>query len=375
MIRRQEFLLTVVLLVGILISPWIARVVGIDVFRVDPSPPESFPEIDLAHLLDAPRFAQIDGYLADRMPLRGEAAQAATRTFAAVSGDAPVSNVFIGDDGNLFLADDFTSPCTVDYSAQRLAETLRGWQDAGEGRDVFLTIAPDKSAIQVELLPYRAEAANDCQVAREIELVDAFSTTDQLIEVWQPLRAAERPESPYRNYYRYDAHWTYRGALVFVEQLLDHLAPGQFKTATVVKGKNRRNPGAIARRLGWDEYEFRTKLGCNRPGTTTTESLDDVGIHGIRRYKSTGTDDLIGGHTLVLHDSMMRYAEDPLACHFASIEMMHWDDFESAGFVDRVAAADRIIIESVQRSIHIRTANQLLDPAVDAAITQNLSDD
>lgn len=373
MIRRQEFIATVVLIAGLLVSPWVAKAVGIDVFRVEPERPAAFPSVEAAHLLDAPRFAQLDDYLADRMPLRGNAAQGATRAFAAASGTSPVNNVFIGDHGSLFLSDDFTNPCSVEYSADQLEDTLQRWEEAGSGREIYLAIAPDKSSILTEFLPDRAEAANSCQVDREAEFIEAFSDTDQLIDSWQALRDAERPGSPHRNYFRYDAHWTFRGGLVFAEQVVDHLAPGQFKNADIVQGRNRRNPGAIARRMGWEEFEFRNKLGCARGGTTTATSLDQVGIHGVQHFQSTGTDDLIAGHTLVLHDSMMRYAEDPLACHFESLELLHWDDFDTAGFLDRIAGADRIIIQSVQRSIYVRTVDQLLNPAIDEAISQRLA--
>lgn len=375
MIRRPEFLLTVGLLLAVLISPWVAKAVGVDVFRVEPSRPAAFPDIEPAHLFDAQRFAQIDSYLADRMPLKGETAQGATRAFVAASGKSPVNNVFIGDHGNMFLSDDFTNPCSVSYSTQSLADTLRRWEEAGAGRDVFLAIAPDKSSIQTEMLPNRAEAANSCQIERHAELLETFADNDQLIASWDALRDAERPGSPFRNYFRYDAHWTFRGGLVYAEEVVEHLAPGQFTSAETVRGTNRRNPGAIARRMGWEEFEFRNKLGCARPGTTTAESVDDIGIHGVRRFQSSGTDDLIAGHTLVLHDSMMRYAQDPLSCHFESLELVHWDDFDTADFIGRVAGADRIIIQSVQRSMYVRTANQILNPTVDEAITQKLSQD
>ncbi len=372
--RRSEIILTPLLVALLLISPWLGRMVGLDPFRVEPTDPQPFPSADINEIADAETFVQLDEYLDDRMALRGQVAAETTRSFISITGDVPVSNALRGDDGSLFLTEGLTNPCRFRFEPDQLADTIDQWSALGKGREVLLVVAPDKSSIQLEQLPARGH--RDCQQEREEELVEAFGNDGALIPLWDPLRDARNPEQPYRLYYQYDSHWTFRGAQVMVQEIVEHLAPGQFQSAKVIKaGNKKRNPGAVARRLGWDEQELRNRLTCERDGVLTTRSIEPRGSKQVRVFQtvSAGDEPLISGRTVVLHDSMMPAGQQPLACHFAHITFIEWDHFDAAAGLELFAQADRIIIESVERSIHVRSINQLLDPAWNAAVTAALN--
>ncbi len=372
--RRSELVLTPLLVALLLLSPWIGRLVGIDPFRVEPTEPEALPTLGVDELADAGTFTQIDEYLDDRMALRGQVAAETSNVFIAATGDVPVSNALRGRDGSLFLTEGLTNPCRIWFDADKLADRLDRWSTLGKGREILLVVAPDKSSIQVDDLPARAR--RDCQAEREQEMLAAFGDDRALIPLWDPLRNSVDPSQQYRLYYKYDSHWTFRGAQIMVREVIDRVAPGQFDRAKVIRASNRkRTRGAIARRLGWDEVESRNRLTCERDGTNTVRRKEPSGSRDVTVFRSVSAADepLIAGRTLVVHDSMMPAGQQPLACHFAHTTFVEWDHFDSSAGIELMTKADRIIFESVERSIHIRSVNRLLDPAFDAVVTAELS--
>ncbi len=366
--KRLELVLTPLLVLLLVTSVWTVRLLGGEPFSLEPRPPRPIPDFDAELIADGDFFGGVDAYLQDRMALRGQVAGQTTRQFVNLTGDVPTNNAMIGKDGSLFLVEDYNRPCRYKIDTHQFSDAINRWQQAGSGREIFVVIAPDKSSIQVDEIPARGRL--DCQAEREQQLIETFGDDGALIALWDPLRDAKDPTDPYHLYFKHDAHWTYEAGQIMAEQVVEHLAPGQFASVTVEEKKLKQTKGAIARRLGWEEEEFRTKLWCKRKGVKTSQSVEKLGSKDIVTFRTESNRDepLLNGKTVLLHDSMMRYSDQPLACHFEHIEMIHWDDFETNNAVGRFGDADRIIIQSVERSIHLRVVEQLLDPKIDTSI-------
>lgn len=386
--RRAESRLTIAVVVLVLISPWLAGAAGVRPSTAENRPLTALPDLTYAHLLDATTYTTLESFLVDHTPLRREVASATNTLLIRASGQSPMSNVFLGRNGTLFLSEDFTQPCAHRYDYTDLAEEIHRWEAASPSaaRQVLYVVAPDKSSVLVDRLDERSRLANDCQQRRHAEHDAAFADGDDALLLREALSASARAGSTDHTYFRYDSHWTYWGAAEYAAALVDRFAPGQFDWNEIVAGAEYVVQADIARRLGWDRREPRPVLSVERPGVETAlREIDIAGTRTVREYRSTsdGTTSLVPGRTLVLQDSMNNFAELMIAPHFEHVEFVHWNDIDAAQFWRRVSDADRIVIETVERQSHVRLAQVVLEDefrglmaaAIAAGPAQRLRDD
>lgn len=368
--RRLEYLLTATCFGLLLVGPWLAGALGVRASEsTENRPLLPAPSVELERLLDTEQFSEIEAFLTDHLPLRQESAAIVNKGMYAATGESPVESAFVDRSGTWTLSDDYLDPCVGEFRPDDLATTIAGWEDTSEGTtDMILLVAPDKSVIVDDQPGYRNRVADSCQVKRELQLVESFAGTGNLIDLWTPLRQRVQGGDRTTVYFTNDSHWTFDGATALSKALVDSLAPGIYDPAAIVPVEQVTVTGDVTRRLGWEYEESVDRLRSDRPGVTTELAIEETGWpQGVRVHRSEGRD-LIAGRTIVVHDSMMNYAEAVLAPYFEHIEFVHWNDLVDADGVGRAADADRIIFEFVQRDMSARTRDPLLRPDFDDAL-------
>lgn len=357
--------LTATVFISLLLTPWVAGAFGANSETVENRSKAPFPHIDAAGLVDPATFSAINDYVEDRVPLRGEATASVGRIGVAL-GLSNMSTVVEGPGDHLFLAEDFVEPCDQRWSVDQLKSALAGWDRAAEagGKDWLFVVAPDKAAVLDHRLDGRAEVGAACGRARRAEFAELLRTSESTLDLWEPLRKMERVE-PDSTYYTNDSHWTFAAGRRVAREMIERLAPGTWTDdAVTTSERTLRVRGDVAGRLGLDRAITVSVPHVALPGgVMTLDETDHDGTRTVRTYRSTGTEKLLPGRTVVLHDSMMNFVEPHLAPYFAEISFIHWNDVGRAAFFERAEAADRIIIEVVERNVHRRLADRMLMPA------------
>lgn len=386
---RVENTLTVAIFALLLLAPLIALLLGVRPSEArEGKPIASAPPFSVGKTFDASYYAMVDVFILDNMPLRQESAAAINASIYAVTGESPVEAAFVSRDDIWFLREDFTIPCVEQSRPEELSSAVQKWEASSKGTtDFIVVVAPDKSTIINENVTARTRLARGCQMAQMEQLRAAFEGTDNLIDVWTPLTAAYTDwladgEASDPLYFSNDSHWTFRGARVMVETVLESLNAGPFEPSNPLHQSERTLVGDITRRLGLERTETVPEHTVNRANVQTKRVVDTTpSRQGVRKYTSTAgvqpdlasdAAALVPGRTVILHDSMMKYAEAMLAPYFEHVEFIHWDDLYGGDFFGRVADADRVIIETVQRRISL-SEQALLDPTFADRMTASVS--
>jgi hypothetical protein len=388
--RRRSVRWARVLIGGLalaLLAPWLLDA-PLDSGALENRVAAEFPRLSPGGMLDGSDYRQTDAALRDRLALRGRVAETVGQTARDRLNTSLNPEVVMGAGGMPFSADDFTLPCEQDYRPAAVDAGLQALQARARagGKSLLVAIAPDKSSILADQLGIRAAALTACsrqvQAATERQWPQtpapgtAASGTPgtpasgtaagpgpagtPVVTVWQQLAAAER-KHPGTVFQKGDTHWTTAGSLVFSRAVIARLvaqgeapaelrgaprAPDAFLVGTVDAD------GDLYRMMGLEHTETVPLWKVKRRGVTLTSTrVDTPSGRGmpVYRAKTVGDVPVIGGRTLVVHDSFFSRAELQLAPYFSSLAVMHWADFLEAVKAGDVPHFDRIILETVQR--------------------------
>lgn len=378
MTRRPALhFLTFVVFFLALVFPWAAGLLGASSETVERRNPAPLPELTSETLTEVRTFASLNNYVRDRTPLRGPLTAGWNNIWLnfGVSSDITVVE---GPGENLFLAEDFTRPCDRDYSLDELGEGFAELEQAAAdgGKEFLFLVAPDKAAVLDDQLVGRANLAAACSRGARVELRDALDATGLSFDLAPMLIDAER-ERPGEWYYEHDSHWTFAAGDLVAGRIVDHFQDGLFNIEDV-QPIDRSLPirGDVFGRLGIlrlrDEPDpFRQSI---RPNVSTELAEEQIGgTRTIRTYRNFGGGQTIPGRTVVVHDSMMNFAELQLAAYFDEIVFIHWDDMVRAGIGEQVTNADRMIVLRVERVVNPSVSTLLQDAAPATGILRGLA--
>ena len=274
-----------------------------------------------------------------------------------------------GPGDTYFLAEDFTRPCARGYDLSQLTDQFARYSSAAEagGKDVLFLVASDKGAILDGRLSGRANVAASCSREARPALRAALDSTGVSFDLAPTLIAAE-DRDPGRWYYEHDSHWTFDAGGLVAEQIVNHFEPGLFDP-TQLGTIDRSLPirGDIYARMGILKLRDQPDPVQSSLRSTVTTTRSEVQIGGtrtVRTYQSSGEGGVIAGRTVVVHDSMMNFAERQVASYFEHIDFIHWDDLGLADFGARFAAADRVVMMRVERDVHETMLGILLKPSI-----------
>jgi hypothetical protein len=319
-------------------------------------------------------FPQASRFFVDRLPLREQAVRANTWVSRSIFGTTPIyarrqddpsagalpfgapqaepakpaggtttqpppgQRAIDGRDGWIFLDGELFRACSffIPYpkAMDRWVEMVRIIRNSG--RRVVLVIPPDKSTIYPEKIGDKNPAA-DCMPKRRAAAWRAMESTGDpdIVPLRRPLLARKRSGSE-ELYKRKDTHWNGAGAEIYVRETLRALdtdvqvADGEFRPVE-------------------QEYQGDLTGLVGAPEKDTTPS---------RKLVRAPDAPAIPGRTLLLYDSFGNAALDYLRPYFASLDPYLWVGSTPEERIRRIAAADTVVLECVEREINWRASDQ-----------------
>lgn len=369
--KRTEAWVLTALFVSMIGMPVVVFATGA---RPEPNqnrPPTPLPDLTAAGILDRELTPQLDAYLEDSLIIAPGAVAAEALTDVAI-GDNPNEDVTIGTNGWLYYTFSLSRPCLfsedVDAFVDAIARAERAV--AATGRKLVVAVAPDKATIVPEFLPERLDTC----VNKNATLLNALDGPDELVTVWDEMRAARAHERPI--YFRLDTHWTNDGAAVMAEALVEHLAPGSWDADAIHKTGEVDHEGDLTVLLGLPATEPTDELATELPGTTLSRETRPLLTASGAEYDAAVAVDITGapvvrGHTLVMHDSYGWALTPMLASYFENASFINESDPAAGHMQDDLESADRIVFEIVQRSLQ----EMILDRDLAAGFVAAYADD
>ncbi len=319
-------------------------------------------------------FQQATRFLTDRMPLREQAVRANTKLWDKVFGTAPrygsaakdralpfggapgaagappgtpqaqAGGAPRGRDGWLYVPDELSTMCKPPVP---FPQAIRRWEQLvslvrASGRRAVMLIPPDKGSIYPEHLPADSSLTR-CAKRGKREFWQQVSRLPRgagLVGLREELLSLKRQTSDLV-YSKSDTHWTTVGAIALVRAALAsvgrgvQVAPGEFRPA---------RPQPLVGDLS-------VLLGDPRSETVPQ-----------RIIRRSPTAPRVPGRSLFVHDSFGNAPMALLRPYFEDLDVMLWDSVKPAQAARRIAAADTVIFENVERSFTIRAGAGTLDP-------------
>lgn len=279
-----------------------------------------------------------------------------------------------GRDGYLFLASDFYTACAkgheVDDSLRKILDLARAIQ--ASGRRALVVVPPDKSSVLTHALP-RAVPRGTCATSHMQAAQQTLAATRD--PLYLPLLSALRDadSAGLHPYWQTDSHWSPAGAAVYAHAVADRLSPGLASRLTTTK-KVTTYRGDLSKLSGLEIQETSTQptlsTGVVHLDPFAKRWVKEGVYYGSQHWTTTPGTGLIQGRTLLLGDSFGYEAVPNLRPLFADGTFV-WTRLETPSTIaKRVAAADTVIIEVVQRGLVLTnaTATDELQNAVAAAL-------
>ena len=309
-------------------------------------------------LVDEETYAQATEYLVDHLPLRQEMVSGYGRVNMEAFDESPNPDVLLGDDDWLFLRETLTNVCEPPVEPWEMATRMTRLTGiiAGSGREVVLTIAPDKNAVYGDMLGDTEADAAACAADNREELIellevvrppgylDAYGFMRDLRETWDD-----------DVYYTHDTHWTTRATAELVGEIIDGFDDGLWDPEAITT-REEGHTGDLTRMIGMPTDLETQRTFVDRPGVVTPglEGDDRMRPPGDGSIVPEGPDDLdvLPGRTLIIFDSFFDNAIGMISPYTEETTFVRWGEFDAGRFAELVAEHDRIIIEAAERDSH-----------------------
>ncbi len=275
-------------------------------------------------------------------------------------GFVDTEQVVSGEAGWLFYRADFPQGACLDAgrAARDLTqlETLIDLTRAA-GIDMIVSVSPDKSTIYPEMLNQTMRGYWRCQ-PHDGPLLRAMMRdhAPRLIDHAPPILAAKAQDPGRRLYYATDTHWTPMGAATALRQLLAAVLPGAAIPPPTASSAMLQQQTDLSRMLLLQQTE-----PAPRPELTWRNALAGLNA-GPQAYR-----------TLLIRDSFYGVLLRDLQAVFPGLLELGYS-FKGELDTSAIAIADRIIVNSVERSLLPRIERGALDwdsPIVTALVARN----
>ena len=311
-------------------------------------------------------FATLSKFLGDRIPLRSRAIntdgwidQHIFKEDPAFGGSA-TPRVIHGEEGVLFLSDDFDIPCNSEITPTETVDNLSQFAHLIEdsGRKVIMTFAPNKSTLLQDLLP-SSISSRECWRNFTNDFYLALSTGD--MPGYIDLKSAlEKEIANTREYlfYRKDSHWDNAGVTTAIREVIQQVKPEIWKQSQVLYKGIETYYGDLLELEGQSGTDEAPNYVIERPEiipgpTTDFRPSDNIVVH--RHYVNTGpVGELIEGKTLLLTDSFGVRSLSSIVPYFADLTVMHFDVDTPLSYIPMIQDADTVWIFEGERlaSVH-----------------------
>lgn len=364
------------------------------------------PEFDPGEMLDSAYYREWSRYLTDQNPLRQPAAEFASWVQVDIFNESPSGAVVIGKDNWLFLSDEVSAGCkdegvlslleanpgaaATPRSFARLDEMISVSDRlnaliTGTGRTFRMVVPPSKVSLYPDQLPSNVRNDAACALAVADDLADDLDARPYGVDLLRPLRA-EEDDAGLGLYHSMDTHWTTRGSVSMVEQLVDSYNPQLWQPDAVSQIGQDTIFANLARVIGRIADEKTPRYRVNRPGVgieaVNAYELDPatgnrtlipatervpafvlapdksevarqaayfaMGATPVREFISapSSPNQVIAGDTFIVHDSFSWMAMDQLPEYFAHVTLGYlYSVQQEPWFVTALQEANNVVVE------------------------------
>lgn len=356
------------------------------------------PQLSVRSLFDTSMYQQIATYYVDHVPLREQATRGDAWIDYHFLGDSPnPEEVVFGSNGWLFSPGTFNcpeilpSPEHVVDNAGLLMSVL-----VQSGRNVAFVVVPGKPTVMADELG-SLEGRSMCARENAERLRAAFEADPPTgyLDVWRVmLNGYAGGEQVYS---RDDTHWTWIGAALTGEVIVEHLWPGEWSDEHLEVTEDQQRVGDLVLQMGLSFEETLAEVVVQRPGVTIESSTfgipnrPDAYIHAT---SSSGGLEVAAGQTLLLGDSFGFWLDSELLAPFTDrLVFFNWrilqtertaDDLSPQVspegedvLIEQVIASSTVVVEAIdirvwQRFNHRRLAIVLLDALSDDLVHEDI---
>ncbi len=296
-----------------------------------------FPPLGKLLLGKKGRFDQFGDAVLERSIVQRLAVQLRGRVGYQLVGYVDTDKVVSGEDGWLFYRPEFGGGRCRDEA--EMATTLRRLATlVGVGRaagiDMFVSVSPDKSTIYPERLSQVMRGYWRCRA-------ENVAALRRLIRRWAPMvidhaepMLEEKAHHPDRAlFFMTDTHWSRYGAGLALRQLLAEVFPNAVLPPPQLSGET-----------AWKETDLRRMLLLSpEEEFALLDAAADAELKSISR-------DPADYRTVIIRDSFYGTISAQLESIFPNGRVMH-RVADEASIAAEIAAADRLIMNSIERSL------------------------
>ena len=287
---------------GLLFGPWAAYAAG---SRSDSVPGENRtlaprPEID-----GFKTFDELTAYAADHFPLRDAAIRTNEKLISGVFdeppsyyGSASRQQVLPGEKGWLYFYDDFNKACAPEISLDKVIAGVRRLDAMlkASGRQLVITVPPDKSTADPEHLPksFEQRACSDAARAARYRALASLGV-DGYVDMRAGVEQLEK-EKHHQVFLPYDTHWNQDSEAMFTTSVAEKLDPALAKGTAITAGQFYEEPGDLETIEGIRNRVHRFQaVYVVRDGVTVTAAKPEElvpahkGLYTISHFTATST--------------------------------------------------------------------------------------
>lgn len=363
-------------------TPSLAGIAGVRVRPIENRPLAARPSI-------RDGWDAIDGvtpFANDHLPLRDRAIRVDTWFDETIFRDNPSSGqssnpkVLVGDAGWLFLAEDLDNACNPAVPVREALANVSALHDllSRYGKRLVFTVAPDKTTFMDDRL--RSSPQLECARFFKAELWRLLATDPPKGYVdLRNLLEAERTNTGELLYRRLDTHWNKRAAVFATRAIADAFDPALWESSKVVRAQDMTVEDDLARMLGKRSQEQTPNFGLGRDvrRTVLAEQKSKVvdspdAFHVTNQAKAEVP--LVPGRTTYFYDSFGAVLFPFLSTLFVDIEGRSHLMTPPEMLTDRIADADTVIYEVVERHLVVQFGVLLDWGKIVADLESTLSD-
>jgi len=333
---------------------------------ISSSPPQNREPAPAPTLMDRWKYvSQLGAFLNDRFALRDSSLKIDSFIDRNIFNEQPAfggsatPQVLEGKDGYLFLKDAFDAACNGHGTPQSITDNVKRFADIIQrsGRQIVISIAPDKSSVLVDKLPEK-NVQSECHRTHQDQLWKSLS--DAGIPGYVDLRSAlikevERNRRPL--YFRQDSHWNQEGSLVAVREVVEKFQPNIWDGNAVTFAGVTSYTGDLEAMRGGSKVDETPNFAINRSQIRLVSSQQDENYPpGYRRLSemSGPVGSLIKGKTMLLFDSFGMGAIEQIVPYFQKMKTVHFETFQAEKWIEEIKAADNILFMCVERGLGYR---------------------
>jgi hypothetical protein len=333
-------LIPTVWLVGLLVAPGVAWVLGARQGNLDNRTKTAFPTINRSSVRSGKVLTQLDAAFLERLPGRKQGLQVRARIAVDVFRDSTNPDVAIGDGGWLYYGAAL-DPCRPDGAAAAnpadAVDILARGLLAG-GRRALVMQPAEKTFIETARAPDADAAAQRCAAKVQHAIESRLATTPGGATIDPQLRAVLARGG--RAFLRSDTHWSWEGREVFVRRVLDFARPGLARETGLRVGRAYDRAGDLGVLLGLDRRDPDHFIEVTGPPARPLPPGDVLLIGDSQTDRALI--EPVGDDLRPIRDVAL-----------AGQPWCTWDQVTGGACDDQIRAANAVSVETVGRSVRI----------------------